>query len=237
MAPMTQTKILRLLQEQSFERIGGVETVKTNVRLIAATNADLESLVSSGRFRKDLFFRLNVFTIRIPPLCDRGEDIPLLVDYYVRRSARELNRSTPSVAPEAMELLARYKWPGNVRELQSTMKQAILQTTEGGIVLVDHLPANLQNPKTESDNLTNGSSMLWDRFVNERIAANTENLYREGQELMEREVIMRVLLHTEGNQVQAARILGITRGSLRTKIRTLNISIGKSIWSEDVQDD
>jgi two-component system, NtrC family, response regulator AtoC len=237
MSPMTQAKILRLLQEQAFERLGGSETVRTNVRLIAATNADLDMLVGDGRFRKDLYFRLNVFTIRLPPLRDRGDDIGLLTDYYLRRFARELDRPISNVTPETLAMLQGYRWPGNVRELQSVLKQAILQTPPGGVLLSDSLPSAISEPLAPTEDRAQPATPFdWDQFIAGRIAAQSENLYREAQELMERELLVRVLQHTDGNQVQAARILGITRGSLRTKIKALNIAIGKAIWSEDDQD-
>jgi two-component system nitrogen regulation response regulator GlnG len=235
LAPMAQAKVLRVLQDQTFERVGGGETIRADVRLIAATNADLEKLVGAGNFRGDLFFRLNVFAIRLPPLRERNDDLPLLVDYFVRRFARELGRSAPVVAAETMEALRRYQWPGNVRELQSALKQAILKNA-GGVILAESLPAVLNAPPGAAE--SSATNILdWDRFVTEHIAAGTEDLYAEALATMEREVLIRVLRHTDGNQVQAARILGITRGSLRTKIKSLNIVIERSICSEDGQPD
>ncbi len=239
MTPLTQTKMLRVIQEQRFERVGGTETVQTNVRVIAATNANLEHLAAVGRFRKDLFFRLNVFTIHLPPLRERGDDIPLLIDYYVRRFGQELSKPAQAIAPEAIELLRAYTWPGNVRELESVVKQSLLKM-HGPVLLAEFLPAHVQRltvstPLASSVGSTDGEPFGWDRYVAERIAANTEALYGESLTLMEREVLTRVLRHTEGNQLQAARILGITRGSLRNKIRTLGINIARSVWSEDDQ--
>src|SRR5207253_10866068 len=115
MTPLTQTKILRVLQEQRFERVGGSETLRTDVRLIAATNADLEKLVAAGRFRSDLYFRLRVFAIRLPPLRERGDDLTLLVRHYVRRFARELHKPVGEIAAETLAVLQRYQWPGDVR--------------------------------------------------------------------------------------------------------------------------
>ena len=229
MASMTQAKILRLLQDQAFERLGGNETVKTDVRLIAATNADLETRVADGSFRKDLFFRLNVFTIRLPALRNRGEDIDLLVDHYLQQFAREFNRPLPTVLPETRAVLRGYPWPGNIRELQSVLKQALLQTPPGTALLPDQFGTLTTDPLTAVAERST--------FITQRIEAGTENLYREALEMMERDVIVQVLQHTKGNQVQASRILGITRGSLRTKIKALNISIGKSVWSDDDHDD
>jgi DNA-binding NtrC family response regulator len=134
MTPLTQTKILRVLQDGQFERVGGNETIKADVRIIAATNRQLGKLIEDGRFRQDLYYRLNVYTIRLAPLRERAGDLPLLVQHFIRRFSRELGKEVDRVTPEALELLQRYPWPGNVRELQSMLKQAILQAT--GPVLV-----------------------------------------------------------------------------------------------------
>src|SRR5262249_30572354 len=119
-----QAKILRLLQEQTFERVGGNETIRTNVRLIAATNRDLSAWSAEEKFRPDLYYRLSVFTIHLPPLRERGDDLSLLVRHYLRRFSRELGREVRQAAPETLERLSRYTWPGNIRELQSVLKQA-----------------------------------------------------------------------------------------------------------------
>src|SRR5437588_4607027 len=134
-----QGKILRVLQEQAFERVGGNQTVRTNVRLIAATHRDLKAWSEEGRFRPDLYYRLGVFTIHLPPLRERGDDLPLLVRYYLRRFSRELGREVQEVAPEALERLRGYPWPGNIRELQSVLKQALLRAS-GPTLLAAFLP-------------------------------------------------------------------------------------------------
>ena len=134
-----QAKMLRLLQEQAFERVGGNETVRTDVRLIAATHRDLEAWSAEGKFRPDLYYRLGVFTIHLPPLRERGDDLPMLVHHYVRRFNRELGREVREVAPEAMEKLRGYSWPGNIRELQSVLKQALLRST-GPVLVPAFLP-------------------------------------------------------------------------------------------------
>src|SRR6267142_1538175 len=141
MPPATQAKMLRVLQEQAFERVGGNETIRTDVRLIAATHRALKAWSAEGRFRPDLFYRLGVFTIHLPPLRERGDDLPLLAQHYVRRISRELGREVRQVAPEAMTRLRGYGWPGNIRELQSVLKQALLQAS--GTAL---LPAFLPEP-------------------------------------------------------------------------------------------
>ncbi len=231
--PLTQTKLLRVLQEQQFERVGGNETIRTDVRLIAATNHDLEELVPSGRFRGDLYYRLSVFTIRLPSLRERGDDIRLLIDHFVKRFSHELGKDVQMVAPEAVEVLRRYGWPGNVRELQSVLKQALLHAT-GPVLLPDFLPASVRREEVAVEtNLGPAPLPDWDRFVAERLEAGSSDLYAEALALMERRLLSAVLRHTGGNQLQAAKILGITRGSLRNKIRTLGISIGRSVSLED----
>lgn len=230
MSPLTQAKVLRLLQEQQFERVGGEETVRTDVRLIAATNADLEERVTRGSFRGDLYFRLNGYPIVLPPLRERGDDLALLVDHYVRRFAHELNKTVHSVPAETLAALKAYSWPGNVRELQTVLRQTLLRMS-GPVLLPEFLPPRM----TASPNAGGSEANELAAFVQDRLAAGSEDLYGECLSRMERELLTRVLQWTEGNQVQAARILGITRGSLRNKIRALNISIGRSVWSEDDQ--
>src|SRR5438876_4137733 len=142
MPPATQAKMLRVLQEQAFERVGGSETIRTDVRLIAATHRDLKVWSEEGKFRPDLYYRLNVFSIHLPPLRERGEDLPPLVQHYLRRFSRELGREVREVAPEALECLRGYSWPGNIRELQSVLKQALLQAS-GPVLLPAFLPEAL----------------------------------------------------------------------------------------------
>src|SRR6266852_8388652 len=140
-----QAKILRLLQEQAFERVGGNDTVRTDVRLIAATHRDLRAWSTEEKFRPDLYHRLSVFTIQLPPLRERGEDLPMLVQHYLRRFSRDLGREVREVAPEALERLRGYPWPGNIRELQSVLKQALLQAS-GPALLPAFLPEPLGGP-------------------------------------------------------------------------------------------
>src|SRR5437879_7207054 len=125
----TQAKMLRTLQEQTFERVGGSETVTTDVRIISATHRDLKERSADGRFRDDLYYRLGVFTIHLPPLRERGDDLPMLVQHYLRRISRELGREVREIAPEALARLRNHAWPGNIRELQSILKQALLQAS------------------------------------------------------------------------------------------------------------
>ena len=134
-----QAKVLRLLQEQTFERMGGNETVRTDVRLIAATHHDLRARVAEGKFRLDLYYRLGVFTIHLPPLREREGDIPLLAQHFVRRFSQELGRDIRSIAPDAMERLCAYSWPGNIRELQNVLKRSVLRA-QGVTLLSTFLP-------------------------------------------------------------------------------------------------
>jgi two-component system nitrogen regulation response regulator GlnG len=237
MSPLTQAKILRLLQEQQFDRLGGNETIRTDVRVLAATNQDLETLVARNRFRQDLYYRLSVFTIRLPPLRERGDDLLLLVQHYLHRFNRELGKQVQGVAPEALEMLQNYSWPGNVRELQSILKQALLQAA-GAVLVPDFLPASLHreaNRKTDSPPILDGGclnvedSQPLSQFIEDQLRTGSENLYAETLRRMERSLLVRVVRHTNGNQLQAAKILGITRGSLRTKLRELGITIGRTV--------
>jgi DNA-binding NtrC family response regulator len=227
MTPLTQTKVLRVLQDQSFERVGGNETIRTNVRVIAATNRDLETLTKSGQFRGDLYYRLGVFTIHLPPLRERGGDLPLLIDYYRRRYNRELERDVQRLAPEAAEVLARHPWPGNLRELQSVLKQALLQAT-GPVLLPEFLPSTVRSKPAEAADAS-AAGFDWKAFVETRLREGSQSIYGDALERMEREVITRVLQQVDGNQLQAARILGIARNSLRSKMKALGITIGRTV--------
>jgi two-component system, NtrC family, response regulator AtoC len=232
MSPLIQSKLLRVLQEQRFERLGGNETIQTDVRVLAATNKNLEAMVEAGSYRQDLFYRLSVFAIRLPPLRERGGDLTLLVNHYLRRYNRDLGKEVHSVALPALEILRQYSWPGNVRELQSVLKQAMLQAT-GTVLVPEFLPAALTKPG-EAATEANGSSLL--HFINEQLAAGRDDLYDAAVRHVERVLLARVLQHTAGNQVRAAKILGITRGSLRNKIRELGITIGRSVELSDDED-
>jgi two-component system nitrogen regulation response regulator GlnG len=221
-----------VLQDQQFEPVGGNQTVRTDVRLIAATNRDLPALMSQGRFRGDLYYRLNVSTIRLPPLRDRGDDVPLLVQYYLRRFGREMGKDVQTVTPEAMDLLRKYAWPGNVRELQSTIKQALLQAT-GQVLLPEFLPEAVRGGRAPAAALAGGFAEV-SRFVAERLGAGTTDLHGELIARVERQLFAEVLRHTGGNMTQAARVLGITRGTLRTKLAALGLA-GERPGSEDAE--
>ncbi len=195
MTPLTQTKILRVLQEQRFERVGGNETVQTDVRLVAATNVDLERAVDAGRFRRDLYYRLNVYAISLPPLRDRGDDIPLLVEHFMKRFRKELGKDVCQLAPETLGLLRAYPWPGNLRELQSVLKHALLEAT-GPVVLPGCLPAPLRSPAATNSHACDFPARAeshWESFIDERLEAGSTALYAEWQALTERLLFERVL--------------------------------------------
>jgi two-component system nitrogen regulation response regulator GlnG len=234
MSPLVQSKVLRVLQEQRFERVGGNETIRTDVRIITATNRDLEAMVNDGKFRSDLYYRLNGFTIDLPPLRKRPSDLVVLIDYFLARFSRELGKELHSLSPEAMAMLTRYHWPGNVRELQSVLKQSLLQAT-GPVIIPEFLPETVRtlqgtSPRAESDGLPVDELR---RFIDQRLEAGSTNLYAEALELMEKYLLTRVLRLTDGNQSKAAAVLGITRGSLRNKIRSLGIAIDQIVRIEN----
>jgi two-component system nitrogen regulation response regulator GlnG len=227
MPPALQSKILRVLQEQQLQRVGGNETIPIDVRVIAATNRDLEQALADGAFRPDLYYRLNVFSIHLPPLREHHEDLPQLVEHLVGKLARELLQPVRRVAPEVSPILARYPWPGNVRELQSVLKQAILQAT-GPVLMPEHLPASVREPQPARPLTWACDRGRWAEFVANELTAQPPELYAKALELMERTVIPLVLQHTLGNQTAAAELLGITRASLRFKIRTLRIDVDQA---------
>jgi DNA-binding NtrC family response regulator len=233
MSPLLQSKILRVLQEKRFERVGGNETIETDVRVIAATNRDLKDMVAKGTFREDLYYRLNGFTIKLPPLRERGEDILFLLEHMLSRYARELNKSdVHGISPEAIDVMTRYSWPGNVRELEAVIRQSLLNTT-GNVILPDFLPEQIRlaNHPSAAPAATSEATPASDlrAFVDECLRRGSEQMYAAGVEMMERYLISRVLRHAQGNQSQAARMLGITRGSLRNKMRILGIQIGNTV--------
>ena len=235
MTPLMQTKILRVLQDQTFERVGGSETVTTRARLIAATNRDLESAIRDGDFRSDLFYRLNVYTITLPPLRERDGDVPLLIDHFVRRFGKELGRTIEGVSEEALQMLTDYPWPGNVRELQSVVKHALLEAT-GPVIVPAFLPSSVRDggsttthgqgaagPKNAAEGQTGTLDLVAE--VRARLRANSDDIYAEVVGQAEREVIGEVLRATEGNLTQAAKRLGISRTTLRSKLASLGVAV------------
>lgn len=197
--PGLQVKLLRVMQEREFERVGGTEIIQTNVRIIAATNRDLRGMVSRGEFREDLYYRLNVVPLHIPPLRERREDIPLLVEHFVSRFAHELARPMPVLTPEAMDYLRRYAWPGNVRELANTLERAVV-LAQGVIQEKDLLPLAAEGAATR------------------RLSIDASGTLKEILHRAERSVIAHALQINGGNRLKTAEMLGISRRALFYKI-------------------
>ncbi len=222
MTPMTQAKLLRVLQDQTFERVGGNDRLQVDVRVIAATNHDLKRLVEENKFRADLYFRLSVVTIHLPPLRNRGDDVELLAEYFLRRYGPEFGKEVTRVDQAALKKLKDYPWPGNVRELESVIKQSLLRA-RGSVLLPEFLPPQLGGAAATPRHTDDAFSI--DEFVSTRLAAGATDLYAETIANAERRLISKVLEHTGGNQLQASGILGISRVTLRSKIRSLGINV------------
>ena len=203
MSPATQAKILRVLQEGECSPVGGDETIRVDVRLVAATHRDLERMVEEGSFRQDLFFRLNVVPVELPPLRERREDIPLLAAHFLRRYAEKNRKNLRGIHPVAMRLLSEYDWPGNIRELENCMERAVILCLGEEITPAD-LPAHIQ---AHGGTGTSSAAMPAGRSLKE----------------MERELIAATLKETGGNRSESARILGISRQTLLNKIKEYGI--------------
>ncbi len=234
MSPLVQSKVLRVLQEQRFERVGGNSTIQTDVRLISATHQDLDTMGREGKFRNDLFYRLNGFTIELPPLRERGEDIRLLLEYFLARFRSELKKcEVEGIADEAATLLMNYPWPGNVREMQSVIRQALLNAT-GSIIVAECLPVEIRGVRRTSGPVNHEGFPDFDLngFIDRQLRAGSKNLYAEALELMERHLLTRVLSEARGNQSLTAEILGITRGKIRDRIAVFGIKLDKTVTME-----
>ncbi len=213
-----QTKLLRALQERTIERVGGTDSIRVDARVLAATNRDLEALMKEGRFREDLYYRLNVVTVHLPTLCDRRRDIPLLVEHFLAKYAGALGER--GVAPEALDRLVGHDWPGNVRELENVIQRAMVLAADG-VILPEHLPigpvsaaASVAVDATLED-VIERKLMECVRGLREHASAN---LYDLMIGLVEKPLLRAVLRETGGNQVRAAQILGINRNTLRKKL-------------------
>ena len=238
MSPATQAKALRLLQEQQFERIGGSTTVQTDVRIIAATNRDLNQLVAEGRFRQDLLYRLNGFTIPLPPLHERVDDIPILSAHFIKVFNSELGKSIVGTSPETMSILCAHNWPGNVREFQSAIKYAMIHAA--GVVLTpDCLPhsclsgstavaSTVSGVETEptptvATNPSDATQFDLVRHVRQLLGGDKSDLYRLITSDVDRIILQEVMAYCEGSQLHAAERLGISRMTLRSKLRSLGM--------------
>jgi transcriptional regulator with GAF, ATPase, and Fis domain len=208
--PEMQAKLLRVLQEREFERVGGTRTIRLDVRIVAASNVDLRQAIDRGAFRADLYYRLNVVPVAVPPLRERTSDIPLLVDHFVQRYNRELGRRIDRLTPEALAALREYPWPGNVRELQNIIERSV-SLVESGTIGLNDLPTDLLLP----DHRT-------------RVRQGENLPLRTATDEFERQIVMRVLERVQWNRSEASRILGIHRNSLKMKLKR---------WGVDVSDD
>jgi len=201
-----QAKLLRVLQEKNFERVGGNSTITVDVRIIAATNRNLEMLIREGKFREDLYYRLNIFPIVVPPLRNRKTDIPLLADYFIEKYAREIGKEIGRISAPAIDLLMSYTWPGNVRELENCIERAIILSTDGVIHSYD-LPPSLQRGE---------------------IAPGTERrgAFKAMIAAYEQEIILEELKRCHGNMAKAARALGMTERIMGLRIARYGIDPG-----------
>ena len=205
-APATQVKLLRVLQEGEVQRVGGTDSIKVDVRLIAATNQNLEELVQRGAFRQDLYYRLNVFPVFVPPLRARIDDIPALVSHFIEKWKRTAKQTVKEVSSQAMAYLMSYPWPGNVRELENTL-QRMMVVSKGGLLDVAELPPSISGRESDS----------------KPEARDLKGISRESAELVEKRAIMDALSQTDGNVTRAAKLLGVSRATLQNKMKTYRL--------------
>jgi two-component system nitrogen regulation response regulator GlnG len=225
-----QTKLLRVVQDREFSRVGGREIQKADVRILAATNQDLEKAVKEKRFREDLYFRLKVIPIYLPPLRERRGDIPLLVSYFVEKINREMGTQISGVSPEALKLMEGHTWQGNVRELENTLIRAAVLSP--GPVL---FPSDFTLQSRKGEGLTEVDNLSLEEIIHRKLedyfertkGVDIDNLYNLVVERVEKPLIELTLKKSRGNQIKAAQILGINRNTLRKKIADLRIKLKK----------
>ncbi|MEN6458527.1 MAG: sigma-54 dependent transcriptional regulator [Thermoguttaceae bacterium] len=233
MAPRTQAKILRLLQEGTFERLGGSEPITADVRVIAATNQDLDALIERGRFRKDLYYRLRGVTIHLPPLREHREDIAELAHYFLFRFNRQLGTAVQSISPDALELLEKYDWPGNVRELQSVVRESLI-VSAGPTILPEFLPSELHRdsnaelePEPDVGSMPDVDWGALREYVEAAVTKGETDIYRRALEHFDRLVISHIMRNAGGQQNRAAEMLGLSRVTLRAKLRHMQMAVEK----------
>ncbi|KPJ63148.1 MAG: Fis family transcriptional regulator [Planctomycetes bacterium DG_23] len=209
MSPGVQAKILRVLEEQEFERVGGTRPIKVDVRVIAATNKDLKTAISQGVFREDLYYRINVVPVNLPPLRERREDIALLVEYFFQKFKEELNSKAKGISADALDLLTVYEWPGNVRELKNVIERALALHGEEEFILPSHLPGEINDGYKQE--IPRSPFSLGSTSFQEAVAN------------FEKRLIKAALAKTHGSQVKAAKILGTTRRILKYRMDKLGI--------------
>jgi formate hydrogenlyase transcriptional activator len=209
-----QPKLLRVLQEREFERLGDTRTVRVNVRLVAATNHDLAQLVADGKFRSDLFYRLNVFPVTLPPLRERRDDIPRLVRHFTQKFARQMGRRIESIPTVAMDALVQYPWPGNIRELENVVERAAI-LSDGVEIREGDLPPLGRDERPAAHGPAHAKPDH--RPLKERVAEAVRDV--------ERRAILEALRHEAGSPTKAAKRLGISRASLYAKLKELDIKV------------
>ncbi len=229
-----QAKLLRVLQEKEIQRLGSTEAKAVDVRILAATNQNLEKMVKEKKFREDLFFRLNVIPIHLPPLRERKEDVPLLCEYFLGKLAYEANIPLKMLSPEAMQMLEAYRWPGNIRELENVIKRAAILSANETLHVQDFAfflgkGAEETQREIEEMGLEDLIASRLQSFLAKLGDVETTNLYETIIEMAERPLIRLILKQTGNNQIRAAKILGINRNTLRKKIRNLRIAVKEEL--------
>jgi DNA-binding NtrC family response regulator len=235
MSMATQAKMLRVLQEREIERVGGGKPIAVDVRVVAATNRDLEQDIAAGRFREDLYYRLAVVVVTLPPLRERGQDIQLLAEHCVRRAAEDHHVPIPTIAPETLALLKAHPWPGNVRQLKNTLERAVL-VSDGGYILPAHLPPEVRKHPALKYLHGLDRRMPTDRRVRHDRRATPRSVEVTPLEALEREHLRRALAATGGHLGRAAALLGIHRNTLRRRIRMYGLDAALDPDSDRVID-
>ena len=224
-----QAKILRLLQEKSIERLGGRETIPVDVRIIAATNRDLETALTTGRFREDLYYRLKVVTIWLPPLRDRKSDISLLSGYFLANYAAQNNVDNPGITEKAIERLTKYSWPGNVRELANTIQKALI-FNRGAPISADDVSTAIEGERQASDLPVTDSEEIMRQMIRYELQhAQRTNLFEMMMDQYASIIISEALVKTDGNRSQAAKLLGLSRPTLHSKIDKYELKFKTSL--------
>ena len=217
-----QTRLLRVLSEGQFYRVGGQDLINVDVRVIAATHQDLETLVKSGQFREDLFHRLNVIRIKVPPLRERVEDIPLLSQYFLNKSANQLSVKLKSLSPEVIEYFKNLYWQGNVRQLENICHWLTVMAP-GNVINVSDLPAELNSEPVSSGSTSSNWQENLGREVSKILLTGEVNIFKDYTNIFEKELIIQALRYTNGRKVEAAKLLGIGRNTITRKIKELEI--------------
>ena len=213
----TQVKLVRVLQECALQRVGGKETIPVDVRVIAATHRDLQAAIQQKEFREDLYYRLSVVTVCLPPLRERREDVPALVEYFMKKYGEALGAAQPSIHPEAMQLLQSQPWPGNVRELENVVRKALL-VAGGYTINSDHVRAVISRSRSDGESGDQTLRSMADALLAAAQRGELADAHGRLLEAAEREIIGQAIELTHGNQLQAARLLGISRLTLREKL-------------------